>query len=156
MKKGTRKWRQEEKKKARLQAWHEKKGLRTQKQGHPHGLHGLHQEGGGVGAHGGGLAAVGRAGLASLQHQKQQLEQEEEEEEREAEGGVEGVRVGTMQGAMGSGGGDKGFRGVGRVPGMGGARRFGFKKAVRYARKAIRRVHGGKKSQGKGKLVHLV
>ena len=169
-KKGTRKWRQEEKKKARLQAWHEKKGLRsTQKQGHvhTHGLHGPHQQQGAVvGAPGGGLAAVGRAGLASLQQQQQQQKQQlgEEEEEAEAEeGGVEGVLVGTIQGALGGGrgGGDKGFRGVRRVPGIGGARRFGFKKAVRYARKAVRRVHAGKKGQGKGqggkgKLVHLV
>lgn len=169
IKKGTRKWRQEEKKKARLQAWHEKKGLRsTQKQGHAHihGLHGPHQQQGAVvGAHGGGLAAVGRAGLASLQQrQKQQLGEEEEEAEAE-EGGVEGVLVGTIQGALGGGGGgDKGFRGVGRVPGMRGARRFGFKKAIRYARKGIRRVHADKKGQGKGKkkgatttaLVHLV
>lgn len=147
VKKGTRKWRQEEKKKERLQAWHEKKELRKQKQGHTHG-HGLHQQGGVVGI-GGEVATVGRGGLALLQYQKQQQQQEEEEEEDE---GVEGVRVGTVHEVVSGGGGDKGFR----VPGMGGARHFGFKKAVRYTRNALRRVHGGKKGQGKGKLVHLV
>lgn len=122
VKAGTRKWRRQEKKKARLAALAERKRMRQQRK-----------------AVGGGLAAVGNKGLAGAAD----------------DDGVPGVRVGTLNGAVAEGNRGLWFF---RVPGLGGAKRWGIKQAVRTGRQALRRAHAHTKGKGKPApaLVHLV
>jgi hypothetical protein len=138
VKAGTRKWRKEAKKKARLRAWQEKKRLRQQQKGP------------------GGLAAVGAKGMLAVGGVGAGEGVGEE---------ALGVRVGTIGEAAREG--DKGFRvpglrGVTRLSFRGAGR---YARYARRATKQLLRVYqlqqkgkgGGGKQQQKGRqLVHWV
>ncbi len=137
VKKGVRKWRRDDGKRAKVHAWQEKKRLRQQQQQgkqqpyeHKHTQH--------------GPAAVGHKGLLAAAGEGESGESSEA-------AGVPGVRVGTIKevvAADGGGGGDKGFV---SFRGRSHAKRLAFKAARRAGKhmKRLHRVHKGGKG-GKG------